>query len=126
MSRPRPRVEVGGSGPGWDCLGPQLGGGWGSDGGCPDPHLGGVSRPTPGGMSRPTSRGSRSRGGVSQHALRQTPPCRQILLRAVCILLECIFVAIKIPNECYRNQSPFWDEFHTHSGFSQTRQNWLI
>ena len=28
--------------------------------------------------------------GVSQHALRQTPPCGRLLPRAVCILLECI------------------------------------
>ena len=39
----------------------------------------GVSRPTP--------------GGVSQHALRQTPPpSTQLLLLAVHILLECILV----------------------------------
>ena len=35
-------------------------------GGCPGPYPGGVSRPTPGGCPGP--------GGVSQHALRQTPP----------------------------------------------------
>ena len=48
----------------------------------PGPHLGrGVSRPTP--------------GGVSQQAPRQTPPNRRLLLRAVCILLECILVEHK-------------------------------
>ena len=41
---------------------------------------GGVSRPTPSGVC------------VSQHAPRQTPPIRRLLLRAVCILLECILV----------------------------------
>ena len=54
-----------------------------------------VSRPTPkgelegsgGGVSRPTPG-----GGVSQHALRQTPPGWRLLLRAVRILLECILV----------------------------------
>ena len=50
----------------------------------------GVSRPTPGGISRPTPNGfSRPTWGVSQHALRQTP----LLMRAVCILLECILVS---------------------------------
>ena len=56
-----------GPGPGWrlggvagGCLGPHPGGGWG------------VDRPTPKGcVSRPTP------GGVSQHALRQTPPPKQ-------------------------------------------------
>ena len=83
VSRPAPRGEVEGSG---------LGGftrptPWG---GSPGPHLGvsrptsrGVSRPTPSGVSRPSSRGSpgphpgglqaHTQGGVSQHALRQTP-----------------------------------------------------
>ena len=64
-------------------------------GGSPGPHRGeGVPRPTPEGVSRPTSRGvSRpTPRGVSQHALRQTPPSRQLLLRAVRILLECILV----------------------------------
>ena len=58
-------------------------------GGSPGPHLGGVSRLTP--------------GGASQHALRQTPPPRWLLLRAVCILLECIFVQ----TECRRELD--WD-----------------
>ena len=43
-------------------------------GGSPGPHLEGVSKARP--------------GGVSQHALRQTPPGRWLLLRAVYILLE--------------------------------------
>ena len=34
-----------------------------------------------------------AQGGVSQHALRQTIPSRQLLLRTVRILLECILVA---------------------------------
>ena len=65
----------------------------------------GVSRPTPGG-SRSTPKGGLQAhtqgvspgphlGGVSQHALRQTPPpSRRLLLRAVRILLECILVSI--------------------------------
>ena len=68
---------------------------------------GGVSRPTPRGEVRGLAGGvtlqahtwggvSRSRlGGVSQHALRQTPPpSKQLLLRAVRILecMECILV----------------------------------
>ena len=60
---------------------------------------------SPGGVSRPTSRGEEVEGNgqgslqahtwggscVSQHALRQTPR-RQLLPRAVRILLECILV----------------------------------
>ena len=46
-------------------------------GGSPGPHLGGSPGPN---------------WGVYQHALRQTPPSRWLLLRAVCILLECILV----------------------------------
>ena len=46
-------------------------------GGSPGPHLGGSPGP---------------HWGVYQHALRQTPPSRWLLLRAVCILLECILV----------------------------------
>ena len=61
VSRPRPRVEVGG------------GSGWGE----------GVQAHT---------RGVQEGGGVSQHALRQTPPSRRLLLRGVCILLQCILV----------------------------------
>ena len=49
-------------------------------------HTWGVSRPTPGGGSPGTHL------GVSQHALRQTPHSRQLLVRAVRILLECILV----------------------------------
>ena len=57
-------------------------------GGCLLP--GGV--PGPGGVSAPG--GVPGPGGlVSQHALRHTPPQeRQLLLRMVCILLECILV----------------------------------
>ena len=61
-------------------LGPLLGGSPGPQpgGGSPGPH--------PGGGSAGTHLGE----GVSQHALRQTPPCGRLLPRAVCILLECI------------------------------------
>ena len=48
------------------------------------------------GVSRHTPRG---KGGVSQHALRQTPSphSRQVLLRAVGILMECILVIRVVP-----------------------------
>ena len=36
-----------------------------------------------------------TRGGLSQHALRQTPLPRWLLLRAVPILLECILLIVK-------------------------------
>ena len=90
MSRPRPRGKVGGlarevsrpkpPGGGW-------GSGWGWVGGSwvsPQAHTqgevgglaSGVTRPTPGGGLRPTPRGVQvqAQEGVSQHALRQTPP----------------------------------------------------
>ena len=73
VSRPIPRGEVEGSG-------------WG--GRSPGPHpwqkLRGLARE----VSRTTPRGG---GCVSQHALRQTPPSRQLLL---CILV--IFIVIRI------------------------------
>ena len=67
------------------------------------PHPEGVSRPTPGGeVSRSTSGGLQAHTlgrvsrptprGVSQHTLRQTPPNRRLLMRAVRILLEYILV----------------------------------
>ena len=70
------------------------GGAWGvwPGRGCLQAHTwGGVSRPTPqahthGGLQAHTQ------GGVSQHALRQTPSSRGLLLRAVRILLECILL----------------------------------
>ena len=73
---------------GWGCLGPGPGGGLGvwprgvqahTRGGFPGPDPGGCPGPGP-------------EGGVSQHALRQTPPNRRLLLRAVRILLKCIVV----------------------------------
>ena len=105
-------------------LGPHLGGVQAHTWGVSRPHWGcsqGVqahtwgrgSRPTPGeGGSRPTSKGevgglagrvsrpppggvqAQAHGGVSQHALRQTPPTPsiQLLLQVVGILLECILV----------------------------------
>ena len=57
--------------------------------------LGGVSRPRgclPKGVPRPRGCPGPGLGGVSQHALRQTPPSRRLLLRTVRILLECILV----------------------------------
>ena len=94
MSRPRPRGEVGGSGQGGVSR-PTPGGSRPTRGG-PGPHLRGVqaqpwgvSRPSPGGCSGPGP------GGVSQHALRQTPlPSRWLLLWVVRILLECILVLL--------------------------------
>ena len=77
VSRPRPRGEVGESA--WGCPGP----GWGVS----RPRLGGPD-PDPGcpGLGR----------CVSQHGLRQTPPSRWLLLRTVCILLECILVDMRL------------------------------
>ena len=68
VSRPRPRGVVGGSGQGWGVQAQALGG----------------------------TVQAQAWGGVSQHALTQTPPSRQLLLRMVCILqnaflLEGIF-----------------------------------
>ena len=68
-----------------------------------------VSRPTPkgevegsglGGLQAHTQGGLQAHTqGVSQHALRQTPPSRRLLLRAVCMLLECILVYNIISNQ---------------------------
>ena len=85
VSRPTPKGEVEG-----DLAG----------GGSPGPHPRGklrgygqgVSRPTPKGKLRgiwPGGSPGHTWGGLSQHALRQTPPPRWLLLRTVRILLEC-------------------------------------
>ena len=83
-----------GPGPGGRLVGPvggvytqTRGGGWGSGGGMSRhaPWWGDVQAQAQGVQAQPW-------GGVSQHALRQTPPSRQLLLRAVRILLECIVV----------------------------------
>ena len=98
MSRPTPKVEVGGSG--WEGVSrptPRGEVGGSGQGGCPGPYPGG-SRPTPGGrgwVSRPTPSGrgqAQACGGVSQHALRQTPPTPSIRLLLRAFLLECILV----------------------------------
>ena len=79
VSRPRPRGDVqaqawGGLCPG-GCPGQDLG--VSAQGRCPGPGPGCVE----------------AHGGcVSQHAVRQTPPSRQLLLQMVRILLECILV----------------------------------
>ena len=79
---------------GW-CLGPGPGGGWGiwPGGrlggltlGCVQAYTKGEEDPGPG------LGGVQGQGGVSQHALRQTPPSKWLLLQAVRILLECILV----------------------------------
>ena len=75
--------------------------------GCLGPHPGGRLGGLVWGVSRPTPRGcvqghtrrvqAHAQGGVSQHALRQTPPpppSRCLLLWAVRILLECILVDV--------------------------------
>ena len=96
ISRPTPTGEVEGSGLG-GLQGPHPGGlqahiqgglqahTWG---GGLQAHTQGISRPTPRRVSRPTPRWA----GVSQHALRQTPP-PWLLLWVIRILLECILVA---------------------------------
>ena len=66
---------------------------------CLSVHRGGLQAYTQGGGWGP------HRGGVSQHALRQTPPTpsRRLLLRVVRILLECLLVIILISQykACY-------------------------
>ena len=80
-------VWVGGS------KGPHPGGRLGGlAGGRLQAHTQGVSRSTRGGGGSP---GPGLGGGVSQHALRQTPPSRWLLLREVNILLEWIRVHFK-------------------------------
>ena len=76
VSKPTPKGDVEGSG--WGVSRP-------TPRGSPGPHPGGVSRPRPW-------------GEVSQHALRQTPPSRRLLLWAVRILLECILVSTILLN----------------------------
>ena len=86
MSRPRPRGMLG-VWPGGIQAHTCGGGGWGSGWG--------VSRPTPRGVKAHTQAGCPGpgpEGGVSQHALRQSPHSRWLLLWAVRILLEYIFV----------------------------------
>ena len=57
------------------------------------PHPGGKLRGLTWGVSRPIPRGLQAHTwGVSQHALRQTPPSRHLMLQMVRILLECILV----------------------------------
>ena len=83
VSRPITRGKVEGSG-------------WG---GSPGLHPGGEVKGSGQGGLQAHTRGEGLQGavqaqawGVSQHALRQTPPSRWLLLRAVHILLECILV----------------------------------
>ena len=77
MFRPSPLCVCLRGGPG-----PGPGGAWGGPGPGPgEVSAQGESRPRPG-------------GGISQHALRQTPPSRWLLLQTVCILLECILVVM--------------------------------
>ena len=73
VSRPTPRAEVEGSGLG-----------------ALQAHTQGVPRPTLGGSPCPHP----DRGYPSLHWARPPFPSRQILLWAVCILLECILVSI--------------------------------
>ena len=79
------------------CLGPGPGGrleGLAGEGGL-QAHTRGVQAHTKGESPGPHPGGSPGPGlgGVSQHALRQTPPAsKQLLLWAVRILLECILV----------------------------------
>ena len=79
VSRPTSRGDIEGSGLGR-----------GSPGQHPGEKLRGLAW---GGGLRPTPRGSPGPHlGVSRPTLRQTPPSRQLLLRVVRILLECILV----------------------------------
>ena len=113
VSRPTPRGQFEGSGLGGS-PGPHPGGSWGvwPGGVSPGPHPGGGWGVWSGGSSGPHPEGSPgpqmggSLGpyqGVSQHALRQTPPHTHswwLLLQVVRILLECILVTIVIIRGC--------------------------
>ena len=81
--------------------------------GSPGPHPRGKLRGLTGGGLQAHTRGGLSRprpGGVSQHALRQTPPSRRLLLQAVRILLECILVYA----EFMEVNSNRYDKFCSH------------
>ena len=81
VSRPTPRGKL--RGQAWGVSRPTPGESPGPHWGCLQAHTQGVPRHSPSG------------GGVSQHALRQTPlPSRWLLLWVVRILLECILVLI--------------------------------
>ena len=84
-------------------------------GGSPGPHPGGEVEGSGCGVSRPTPRVSPSPhlGGI-QHALRQTPPKRWLLLWAVCILLECILVQNMFPLTQIQIRIPFPTGYCTH------------
>ena len=69
------------------CPGPYPG-----DGGCVQAHAWGGPDPGPGRVSRPRPRGVYH----SMHWGRHLPPIRQLLLRAVRILLECILVYLEV------------------------------
>ena len=99
VSRPTPRGEVEGSGQGglqaytqgeswgvWPGGGLQAHTQWGS----PGSHLGGLQAHTQG-VSRPTPW-----GGVYPSMCWGRPPPHRLLLWAVCILLECILVRVKV------------------------------
>ena len=96
VSRPTPSGEVEGSGLGRGISRPTSRGEveGSAQGGSPGPHwrVGGLQAHTWGESPSHTQR------GVSQHALRQTPPPRRLLLRAVRILLECILVEEFFPH----------------------------
>ena len=93
VSRPTPKGEVDGSGWGGGLQahtqGEVEGSGWG---GLQAHTQGGRLRGLAGGLQAHTQGVSRPGGCVSQHALRQTPPSRWLLLWVVRILLECILV----------------------------------
>ena len=92
VSRPTPRGEVEGSGQGVPgrgklrglSMGRSPGRNWGR--GSPGPHWGGLQAHTQGDLQR---------GVCIPDALRQTPP-QWLLLPAVRILLECIFVLFQV------------------------------
>ena len=65
------------------------------------------------GVSRTTSGGQ----GVSQHALRQTPPQQTLLLRTVRILLECILVLFSCLHDWVKGPTFFSSKFINTSKF---------
>ena len=89
--------------------------------------------PGPGpGWSRPRSGGGvfRPRGSVFQHALRQTPPSpsRQLLLRTVRILLECILVCKHFSKIVWFHYNAFMDHLKVEKSWSElfvpARKEW--
>ena len=102
MSRPTPGGRLGGLAGGRGCLGPDLGvlGGLARWGGCPGPHPGGPEPHLGGPGPYPGGPGPGLGGFIPACTEADTSPSKQLLLRAVHILLECIHV-MNVTNSIY-------------------------